>query len=99
MRSFNCPYCGKDHDGPLYKYCSEDCRHKAVNEKRRLERLGIRMARPVQLKPCKTCGTLFTPAPHGLHLYCSLKCCPSVTDRKQYAENKAARFARKLKGS
>lgn len=79
VRHRACPQCGIIHTGPLRKFCSETCADVFAKAKRR----ATITTRPLKMVRCGTCQMWFESAPHGLHLYCSDACQPSMIRRKQ----------------
>lgn len=84
MQNPTCPVCGsaippKAASGPRRRYCTKKCRSRAEYLRQRPKIV----ARQAELsrkrlasssKPCKQCGTVFTPERSRRQLYCSPPC-------------------------
>ncbi len=79
----NCAVCGKLFHRKIVhqKYCSEECKRSADNQRQRNSR---RIKHDSRVKICAVCGKTFTPKHNGQKC-CSLDC--SAIARKQYDAN------------
>lgn len=88
-----CKYCGKKYlqTHKLQKYCSSQCREKAVREQKHKSYYNLRGQYINRQTKCKYCGKIFIKT-NNRQEYCSLKC---KTYAKQDQTAKSQRKRRK----